>query len=102
MLIRIPEEVQNKDLQLAKKHLLEKKNQDASLVKRISWKEGQRLQVMHIGPYNEVGKVYEQLQIYAADHGLTLAEPGHEIYISDPRRTAPDKLKTIVAMTCTH
>jgi hypothetical protein len=36
--------------------------------------------------------------VHAEENGLACKGPGHEIYISDPRRTAPEKLKTIVRM----
>jgi hypothetical protein len=40
----------------------------------------------------------EQLQRYAADHGLEITGRHHEIYISDPRRTPPGKLKTVIRL----
>lgn len=98
LLIRIPSSVQQKDIQAAQKIILEKKGLDTSAVKRISWKEGDRIQTLHVGPYDQVGQIYNKLKSYAEKNDLQLAEPAHEIYISDPRRTSPDKLKTIVTM----
>ena len=98
IMLRIPDEVTAKDVTATKKVLREKKGLDTSAVKRLRWKEGRALQVMHVGPYDEVGAIYEQLGVYAAEHGLKVAGPGHEIYISDPRRVAPEKLKTIVRL----
>ena len=54
--------------------------------------------MMHIGPYGEVGRSYGQLDEYAREKGLVASCPAHEIYISDPRRVAPAKLKTIVRL----
>ncbi len=96
IMLRIPDEVTAKDVTATKKLLREKKGLDNSTVKRIRWNEGRAVQVMHVGPYDQVGATYEQLGVYAAEHGLKVTGPGHEIYISDPRRVAPEKLKTIV------
>lgn len=56
------------------------------------------VQTLHIGPYNEVGKIYEKLGQYIKENGYTKSHKGHEIYLNDPRRTAPEKLKTIVRL----
>jgi hypothetical protein len=98
VLIRIPDEFSAKDVTAAKKMLREKKGLDASKVKRIRWKEGRTVQVLHVGPYDQVGQTYEQLCGFARENGLATTFPGHEIYLNDPRRTAPEKLKTIVRM----
>lgn len=98
LLIRIPSAVTAGDVKKAAKEILERKQLDASGVTRLTWKEGRCLQVMHVGPYNEVGRSYQQLDEYAKDKGLTTTCPGHEIYISDPRRVAPQKLKTIIRL----
>jgi hypothetical protein len=98
LLVRIPDEVTAAQVAATKKALREKKGLDAAVVKRIRWKEGRSLQAMHVGPYDAVGETYKQLGRYAQEHGLEVHGPGHEIYISDPRRTAPEKLKTIVRL----
>lgn len=98
LLIRIPDRVTESDLKKVRKEILEKKQLDTSAVQRWTWKEGRCLQVMHVGPYNAVGRVYKQLASYAESLKLKTTCPGHEIYISDPRRVAPEKLKTIVRM----
>jgi hypothetical protein len=98
LLIRIPDELTASDLKPFRKDLLDKKGLDTSAVERWSWKEGRCIQVMHIGPYNEVGSIFGQLGEYAEAHGLEVTCPGHEIYISDPRRVPASKLKTIVRM----
>ncbi len=53
---------------------------------------------MHVGPYDEVGNIYRGLDEYARAKGPVTACPGHEFYISDPRRVAPATLKTIVRL----
>ncbi len=58
--------------------------------------EGQAAQVMHIGPYAEEGPTIERLHRFIADQGYRLRGRHHEIYFGDPRRAAPEKLKTII------
>ena len=96
VLIRIPEAVTEKQIQDAVTAIKVRKNLDASDVKRMELKEGRSLQVMHIGPYNEVGEIYDRLIAHMRENELVITGPPHEIYLSDPRRVAPEKLKTIV------
>ncbi len=63
-----------------------------------SWQEWLVAQVLHVGPYDTVGESYRALGEYAEAHGLRCKVPGHEVYVSDPRRVPPDRLKTIVRM----
>ena len=97
-MIRVPESVKTEHVQEAQEAILEKKGTDTSGVQLVRWEEGECLQVLHIGPYDQVGAIYEQLQSSALLEDLTLGAPGHEIYLSDSRRTALEKLKTIVRM----
>lgn len=59
--------------------------------------EGRALQTLHVGRYDDEGLTLARLhdQIMPAQ-GLDFAGPHHEIYLSDPRRTAPEKLRTIL------
>ena len=97
-MIRVPESVKIEHVQEAQETILEKKGTDTSDVQLIRWEEGDSLQVLYIGPYDQVGAIYEQLHSSALSENVALGPPGHEIYLSDPRRTAPEKLKTIVRM----
>lgn len=58
--------------------------------------EGRSAQVMHVGPYSAEGPTIERLHAFIAEHGLALRGKHHEIYLGDPRRTAPERLKTII------
>jgi hypothetical protein len=102
LLIRIPEAVTETSLKQAREEIRKRRDLDTSAVRRLSWAEGRCLQVMHVGPYDEVGKVYSSLNEFAEAEGLATACPGHEIYISDPRRVAPARLKTIVRLPVKH
>lgn len=97
-MVRIPEEVTAAQVRAAQKQTFEKKGLDVSAAKRITWKGGRALQVLHVGPYDKVGATYEQIGAFAAGNGYAVKGPGHEIYLNDPRRTAPEKLKTIVML----
>lgn len=58
--------------------------------------EGHAVQMLHIGPYDQEKTTVAVLTGYANAHHLALAGRHHEIYISDPRRVKPAKLKTVV------
>lgn len=63
--------------------------------------EGLAVQVMHIGPYSEEGPTVERLHAFAKEQGLVLTGKHHEIYMGDPRRAKPEKLKTILRQPVT-
>ena len=58
--------------------------------------EGLCVQILHIGPYEDEGPTIERLHTFMKDNGYTFNGHHHEIYLSDPRRSAPEKLKTII------
>ncbi|MGA3057765.1 MAG: GyrI-like domain-containing protein [Candidatus Limnocylindrales bacterium] len=58
------------------------------------WREGRCAQVMHIGPYTEERPTIERLHAFIAAQGLKPRGAHHEIYLGDPRRGDPAKLKT--------
>jgi len=58
--------------------------------------EGRCAQVLHVGPYSSEGPTVVALHAFIAENGCTLSGRHHEIYLGDPRRSAPEKLRTIV------
>ncbi|PWD52508.1 hypothetical protein C8046_10805 [Serinibacter arcticus] len=58
--------------------------------------EGLVAQTLHVGPYDDEGPVIEALHAHAVERGLRLRGTHHEIYLSDARRTAPERLRTIL------
>ncbi len=60
------------------------------------WQEGLAMQIMHIGPYSEEPATVGKMDEFAAANGYRKAGKHHEIYIGDPMRSAPEKLKTIL------
>jgi hypothetical protein len=60
------------------------------------YREGQAAQIMYIGPYSEEGATIEKIHAAIRERGSELRGKHHEIYLGDPRRTAPEKLRTII------
>jgi hypothetical protein len=58
--------------------------------------EGRAAQILHVGPYRQVAAAISRLQAFIQEQGFHPCGKHHEIYLSDPRRTAPEKLKTIL------
>jgi len=58
--------------------------------------EGLSAQIMHIGPYSAEGPTIEKLHAFIKKKGYELRGRHHEIYVSDPRRSKPERLKTII------
>jgi len=58
--------------------------------------EGRCAQVLHVGPYGAEGPTVAALHAFIEANGCALTGKHHEIYLGDPRRAAPDKLRTIV------
>ena len=98
LMLRVPPCVKTRPLQQVRKMLLQKDGPDTSRVKRVTWAEGRALQVLHVGPYDAVGSAYQALDTEAAARKLRCVGPAHEVYLSDPGRVAPDKIKTIVRL----
>ena len=66
-------------------------------VRFAPYAEGRSVQVLHVGSYDDEGPVLAELhREYLPEHGLTFNGRHHEVYLSDPRRTAPEKLRTIL------
>ena len=68
----------------------------APLIRLERLEEGLAAQIMHIGPYAEEAPTIERLHEFVAAQGYDLRGRHHEIYLGDPRRTAPERLKTVV------
>ena len=60
------------------------------------FKEGRAAQVMHVGPYSTERETIDRLHAFVEEQGYRLRGAHHEIYLGDPRRSKPEKLKTIL------
>jgi hypothetical protein len=65
-------------------------------VRLARYAEGRAGQIMHIGPYAAEGPTIRRLHAFIVEKGYECAGKHHEIYLSDPRRAAPQKMKTII------
>jgi len=63
--------------------------------------EGRAAQVLHVGPYAAEGPTIQRLHAYIAEQGLRLSGKHHEIYLGDPRRSAPERLRTVIRQPVT-
>lgn len=67
-----------------------------SKLKLETFHEGLSAQVLHLGPYSEEGPTIARLHSFVQERGFELRGKHHEIYLSDPRKSAPEKIKTVV------
>lgn len=98
--IRLPDFVTREEFDWAVKEATNKKKEDFSKVEYFTYEEGMCVQCMHIGSYDEEPLTVERMHAYMEEQGyaldITEQRMHHEIYLSDPRRTAEEKLKTVV------
>ena len=101
-LIRMPDFVTPKIFDWAVKTATEKKQTDFSKVKLRFVDEGLCVQALHVGAYDDEPATVEKLHEFITDNDLQLDindhRHHHEIYLSDPRRTKPANLKTILRL----
>jgi hypothetical protein len=97
MMIMQPDHITQAMFDSAVADLRRKKNPSALDKARFEhFHEGSSVQIMHIGPYSAEKPNIDRLHSYIAEHGCTEAGKHHEIYLGDPRRTAPEKLRTVI------
>lgn len=98
--IRLPDFVSEEDFRWAVDEATEKKQKDFSKVEFFTYEEGLCVQCMHMGPYDDEPKTIERMDSYAAEQGygidISAERFHHEIYLSDPRKCKPDRLKTVI------
>jgi len=97
LLIRMPEFVTSEMMLSVQPEVAKKKNNE--LIQEISFEkitEGKCLQVMHIGPYSTEPGTINALMDFMTENGLSVNGLHHEIYLSDPRKTESEKMKTLI------
>jgi hypothetical protein len=67
-----------------------------SKVRLETFREGKSAQIMYVGSYSAEGPTIKRIHTFIAEQGGRLSGKHHEIYLGDPRRTAPEKLKTVI------
>ena len=98
--IRLPDFVTQKDFDWAKESVSTKKGLDCSRAELFTFEEGDCVQMMYIGSYDDEPATIQLMEEFAANSGYELnfsnTRLHHEIYLSDPRKTPPEKLKTVI------
>lgn len=101
-LIRLPEFVTKADFDWAVAEATRKKKADFSSAEFLTYHEGLCVQCMHVGPYDDEPATVALMNEFLAANGyetdITAKRLHHEIYLSDARRTAPEKLKTVIRL----
>ena len=98
--IRLPDYVTNKDFDWAVEAAEKKKKLDCSAAEFLTMEEGLCVQSMHIGPFDDEPATVAVMDAYLNENGyendLTDTRLHHEIYLSDARKTPPEKWKTVI------
>ena len=99
-LIRLPDFETQADFDWAVAEASKKKGLDCSKAELLKITEGECVQIMHIGSYDEEPFSVKMMDVFIAANGykndLSASRLHHEIYLSDPRKTSPEKLKTVI------
>ena len=99
-MIRLPDFVTADDFAWAVEEAAVKKKADFSKAEFLTYDEGLCVQCMHIGPYDDEPATIEGMHEFIEAQGyvpdITAQRMHHEIYLSDARKTAPEKLKTVI------
>lgn len=101
MMIVMPDALTQAHIEEAR--ALASKKTDPAVLSRIRlepYTEGLAAQVMHLGPYSAEAATIAALHAFIAAQGCERRGLHHEIYLGDPRRTAPEKLRTIIRQPC--
>ena len=102
LMIMQPAFITMKMVESAVKEVEEKKELPAlSAVRFESFEEGKAAQIMHIGPYADEAPTIEKIHKFIEESGSELIGKHHEIYLSDPRKAKPEKMKTVLRQPVT-
>lgn len=98
MLLGLPDVVDEVDVEAGRDAVRRRRpDLDLDLLERRTLDEGRCLQVLHVGPYDDEGPLLARLHDELMPAlGLTWAGPHHEVYLGDPRRAAPERLRTVL------
>lgn len=101
-LLRLPDFVTEADFDWAITEATKKKKQDFSRVEFFTLDEGLCAQCLHVGSYDDEPATIAKMHEFICENGYVLdvseLRRHHEIYLSDPRKTAPEKLKTVIRL----
>ena len=98
--IRLPDFVTRDDFAWAVETASKKKKMDCSRAEYLTIDEGLCVQMMHIGPYDDEPASVAMMNVFLKENGyitdINENRKHHEIYLSDPRKSAPEKMKTVI------
>lgn len=98
--IRLPDFISQADFDWAVAAATEKKKLDCSLAQFVTINEGLCVQIMHMGPFDEEPASVALMDAYLAENGyandFSAHRMHHEIYMSDARKVAPERWKTVI------
>jgi len=104
--IRLPDFISKKDFTWAVQMVTKKKNLDCSKAEFLNIKEGLCVQIMHHGPFDDEPATVDIMNKYIEENGyendFTKTRIHHEIYLSDARKVAPEKWKTVIRHPIKH
>ena len=99
-IIRLPDFITRENFDWAVKTASEKKKVDCSKAEFLTIEEGLCVQIMHTGSFDDEPASLEKMDKYLAENGyekdFSETRLHHEIYLSDPRKSTPDKQKTVI------
>ncbi|MCW4000664.1 MAG: GyrI-like domain-containing protein [Candidatus Bathyarchaeota archaeon] len=95
-MIMQPKYVTQADFKAAMEQVKKKNLPAIDKVRFETYHEGKAAQIMHIGPFSEEGPNVQKIHDAIKNSGHQLSGKHHEIYLGDPRKTAPEKLKTVL------
>lgn len=97
MMLMLPDWITETAFAAAAETVRVKNGQMPATFRFEAFDEGRSVQILHVGPYDDEAPTIRRLHAeFLPEHGLTENGKHHEIYLSDPRRTDPGKLKTIL------
>ncbi len=97
LMIRVPAFISRKRLAEARQTLRDKgKEGDFDAVSLDTYREGRCVQMLHVGPYEDESETIDRMYRFARDQRVKPHMWHHEIYLSDPRRVPPERLRTIL------
>ncbi|MFW5786478.1 MAG: GyrI-like domain-containing protein [bacterium] len=96
-MLMVPDFVTRDDFERARESLTHGRDDDALVALRLgTLQEGLCVQVLHVGPYSEEGATLRLLNDFMESRGYRTRGKHHEVYLGNPRKVAPEKLRTIV------
>jgi len=97
MMMMQPDHITEEMYHEALKQVREKRDNPAlSRLRLERFREGLCMQIMHIGPYAEEPRTIDRMMAFAKENDYALRGKHHEIYLGDPRRAKPERLRTIL------